>query len=121
MLDPQADRSLTSDSTSTKLTKLSASSAKTGEKVSVSCRRSDVVGAAADADVVVHVNKLAPEGVGKKPGNEQRDVADLFETGPLLGATAVERARQLHGQRLGIVGDPALHEPGQAAAPRKRP
>ena len=70
-----------------------------------------VVGAAADTDVVVDVNELALQGVGKEPRNEQRDVADLLETGPLLGAAAVERARQPQGQRLGIVGDRRCRNP----------
>ena len=77
--DAQDVRSLTSDRTSTKPTNFSASSAKTGENVSVSIAAQRVVGAAADADVVVDVDELAAQRIGEESGDEQRDVADLFE------------------------------------------
>ena len=65
-------RSLTSDSTSTKPTKLSASSANTDENVSVSYRLNDGVGGAADAHVVVDVHELPVEGIGEEPRHEER-------------------------------------------------
>src|SRR6267378_5938227 len=49
------------------------------------------VRAAADADVIIHVYELAIQGIGEKPGHEQRDVADVFEGGALPDAAALER------------------------------
>src|SRR5262245_5530472 len=75
-----------------------------------------VVRAAANGDVVIDVDKLAIQRVGKESGDEQRHVADFFQAGALLNAGTIERAREPYRKRRGIVlrgSDSALEKTGE--------
>jgi hypothetical protein len=58
------------------------------------------VGALAELNVIVHVDEAASEAVGKKPGDEERQVADFTKAVALSRATCLQGTREADAQWL---------------------